>query len=413
MSNREATMNASTQSESQITQLQQENELLLHQLHQVQEELEHYFLLYKEFEAKNLTLQTSNQSNQHSRKDARLFVDRLPHNLARVLRQTTLIKKSILRNSGLFDEMWYLQTYSDVAKKRKNPVSHYLRHGAKEGRNPGPQFDTQWYLANNRDVAETGVNPLLHYIQFGQTEGRQPRPGGVQPQQDPFANERMRLTQARNEQTRLANERQHRIVQLTQASEAARKQVEEQQNLIAALAQERDEQTQLAVERLQLVEQLTVAKEEAQQQAEESQIQRDEQTQLAVERLQLVEQLTVAKEEAQQQAEESQIQRDEQARRAVELQQRLNQLECQFAFLTQERDQLAQQQAIHQTKTQQFTLERDEQARHTSELQQRIKQLECQLGDTEKRQSMLNEEMIKAEAQIDLIKDILFEDKVI
>jgi len=78
----------------------------------------------------------------------------------------------IIKQSGLFDEEWYLKTYPDVAENVMDPVEHYVRHGAGEGRNPSPKFDTQWYLNIYSDVAEAGINPLLHYVEHGQQEGR-------------------------------------------------------------------------------------------------------------------------------------------------------------------------------------------------------------------------------------------------
>jgi hypothetical protein len=79
-----------------------------------------------------------------------------------------------IRASGLFDEQWYLQAYPDVAQARMDPVEHYLRFGASDGRNPSAQFNTRWYRDAYSDVAATGMNPLLHYIEFGRREGRRP-----------------------------------------------------------------------------------------------------------------------------------------------------------------------------------------------------------------------------------------------
>lgn len=77
-----------------------------------------------------------------------------------------------LRRSSLFDAAWYLATYSDVAEAGLDPVLHYLRVGAAEGREPGPKFSGRDYLAANPDVARAGLNPLLHYVVRGQAEGR-------------------------------------------------------------------------------------------------------------------------------------------------------------------------------------------------------------------------------------------------
>lgn len=80
----------------------------------------------------------------------------------------------LISESGLFDRTWYLAQYPDVALKKIDPIKHYMRHGAAEGRDPAPDFDTKWYLSTYRDVAEAGVNPLVHYIKIGKQEGRQP-----------------------------------------------------------------------------------------------------------------------------------------------------------------------------------------------------------------------------------------------
>ncbi|HEY0662669.1 MAG TPA: sulfotransferase [Lysobacter sp.] len=80
-----------------------------------------------------------------------------------------------LRQSGLFDEAWYLRMYPDVARAGFDAVEHFLRFGAAERRNPGPGFDTAAYLRNNPDVSGSGLNPLLHYINHGKLEGRSPK----------------------------------------------------------------------------------------------------------------------------------------------------------------------------------------------------------------------------------------------
>jgi hypothetical protein len=81
-----------------------------------------------------------------------------------------------LKKSGLLDQEWYLMTYPDVAEAGADPVIHYLRHGAFEGRNPSRDFDTNWYLSEYPDIAAEGVNPLVHYLKWGATEGRKPKP---------------------------------------------------------------------------------------------------------------------------------------------------------------------------------------------------------------------------------------------
>lgn len=75
-------------------------------------------------------------------------------------------------NSGLFDSVYYLSTYPDVAQAGADPVAHFLENGWKEGRNPAPFFSTSDYLKRYPDVRASGVNPLLHYLKHGYPEGR-------------------------------------------------------------------------------------------------------------------------------------------------------------------------------------------------------------------------------------------------
>lgn len=81
-------------------------------------------------------------------------------------------KRHIIKKSGLFDERYYLKSYPDVRLGDIDPIIHYIKHGAREGRNPNPFFDTTFYLNRYEDVAKSKINPLLHYILHGQYEGR-------------------------------------------------------------------------------------------------------------------------------------------------------------------------------------------------------------------------------------------------
>jgi len=78
--------------------------------------------------------------------------------------------------SGLFDRDWYLEQNPDVRAAGIDPLRHYLRYGAGEGRDPNPLFDSDWYLEQNPEVGATGVNPLVHYLRCGAAEGRAPGP---------------------------------------------------------------------------------------------------------------------------------------------------------------------------------------------------------------------------------------------
>jgi FkbM family methyltransferase len=82
----------------------------------------------------------------------------------------------MIEASGLFDKAWYLSSYPDVASAGVDPLVHYLKYGASEGRDPSPTFDTLWYLETNPDVAQAGLNPLYHFAKSGRMEGRTPKP---------------------------------------------------------------------------------------------------------------------------------------------------------------------------------------------------------------------------------------------
>lgn len=83
----------------------------------------------------------------------------------------------LIRESGVFDSDYYLEQYPDVAEAGTDPVAHYLRDGAREGRNPSPMFDTRYYLKNNPGIAQFGMNPLVHFCTTGWRELRNPSRG--------------------------------------------------------------------------------------------------------------------------------------------------------------------------------------------------------------------------------------------
>jgi hypothetical protein len=77
-----------------------------------------------------------------------------------------------IRNSLFFNSAHYLQKNPDVRAAGLDAAFHYLVHGGREGRDPGPFFSTKGYLARYPDVAEADVNALLHYETQGRRENR-------------------------------------------------------------------------------------------------------------------------------------------------------------------------------------------------------------------------------------------------
>jgi lipopolysaccharide biosynthesis protein/glycosyltransferase involved in cell wall biosynthesis len=82
---------------------------------------------------------------------------------------------NLIVRSGLFDPDWYLSRYPDVRALGIDPALHYLKHGASEGRDPGPQFNSASYLSQHPDAAAADVNPLLHYVRYAAAYGHHSR----------------------------------------------------------------------------------------------------------------------------------------------------------------------------------------------------------------------------------------------
>lgn len=70
----------------------------------------------------------------------------------------------MLEASALFDAAWYLRHNPDVAQAGVSPALHYLRAGAREGRDPGPAFRTRAYLAEHPELEGGAINPLVHRL---------------------------------------------------------------------------------------------------------------------------------------------------------------------------------------------------------------------------------------------------------
>lgn len=79
-----------------------------------------------------------------------------------------IVDAKALRKSRLFDGVWYLSSYPEVAGTGLSPALHYLRHGAAEGKDPGPDFSTKHYLGRHPQLARSHANPLLNHLRTGQ-----------------------------------------------------------------------------------------------------------------------------------------------------------------------------------------------------------------------------------------------------
>jgi len=156
-------------SAERLKEAEEENELLLLQLHQVQEELEHYFLEYKRLQGDEVGSppQEPARATREENSPKKL-------SLWKRLRRKLKTRKEIrfLKKFKAVDSEFYLQRYPDVASSKLSAYDHYVRFGWKEGRQPHPYFDGERYLYLNPDVRSSGQNPLTHWFRHGRQEGR-------------------------------------------------------------------------------------------------------------------------------------------------------------------------------------------------------------------------------------------------
>ncbi|GAB3479700.1 coiled-coil domain-containing protein [Azotobacter salinestris] len=217
---------------------------------------------------------------------------------------------------------------------------------------------------------------------------------------DALLQEKAALTKARDEQAKLANERQARIEALTQESTALTATHDK-------MVGERDQQTRLAAERQAQLEAL--AKEKAELLAARDALlqekaaltrARDEQAKLTSERQARIEALTQESTDLTATRDKMVGERDQQTRLAAERQAQLEALAKEKAELLAARDALVQEKAV-------LTRARDSQTQLIAERDERVHQLEADLQKSLTCLQLMQDELVKGEAQIELIKDLL------
>lgn len=85
---------------------------------------------------------------------------------------------ALLGDNLWFDHAWYRANNPDLSDAT-DPVEHFILHGWRDGRDPGPRFSVRWYQAAYPDVPAANLNPLIHFIDHGQAEGRLPHPDAI------------------------------------------------------------------------------------------------------------------------------------------------------------------------------------------------------------------------------------------
>jgi hypothetical protein len=271
------------------------------------------------------------------------------------------------------------------------------------------------------------------------------------------------LAKTAEEQVKLATEREARIDNLAQESTTHSQQAQQLQNQVdtlnqanavlaeekttvtqsrdalsielAAMTQARDEQTHLAAERQTQSEALVHERNHQAQQAQESQLQVEVLNQEKSGLIELrdtlsndITSLTQARDvqtnlvnECQNRLEAITQERDQQVTHAQNLQSQVDALNQTNTLLNQEKSTFAEQQEPLKNELAALKQSVDQQAlslsqSHTeceqlhNQLQQQeaiMANLKAQYSESDARQRLLNDEMIKAEAQLELIKDVL------
>ena len=73
--------------------------------------------------------------------------------------------KKIIKDSGLFDSNYYLLKYPDIRAADIDPLTHFVKFGWREKRNPSADFNTKVYLERFPELLSLNINPLVHFIQ--------------------------------------------------------------------------------------------------------------------------------------------------------------------------------------------------------------------------------------------------------
>jgi DNA repair exonuclease SbcCD ATPase subunit len=253
------------------------------------------------------------------------------------------------------------------------------------------------------------------------------------------------ITIARDEQTKLAADRQAQIASLTKERDEARKQAADTKAQLELITKARDEQTKLAADRQNLVEQLSRERDEGKKLAFQINTQleslmkaRDEQHILIADHDNQIRRLAKERDEAMQDACESKvlidqlrISQDEQVKLAGDLGIQNTKLTKELDEVIKSNMEAKQKQDSLESLAKKMTdrvqmmekikssFEKDaaaskqellEKSKLLIQAESRLAALQIEMDERDCRQQLLHEEMTRAEAQIDLIKDIVFKE---
>lgn len=74
----------------------------------------------------------------------------------------------------MFNPEFYAMMHPEYLQRSGLAILDYVRHGWKEGANPGPHFNTAWYLETYQDSMPAGMSPLEHFARFGKGSATMP-----------------------------------------------------------------------------------------------------------------------------------------------------------------------------------------------------------------------------------------------
>ena len=76
------------------------------------------------------------------------------------------------RIKPFFDAEFYFSRYPDIARVEMDPVWHYIRSGAAEGRDPSPLFSTKVYVKQHPEAACGQNTPFDDWLRYTRKKGK-------------------------------------------------------------------------------------------------------------------------------------------------------------------------------------------------------------------------------------------------
>lgn len=80
---------------------------------------------------------------------------------------------SLVAQSPLFDPVWFRQQYPSISpQSTPEIIARVIDGDISKIVSPGPNFDARVYIEEHQDVAARKINPFIHYLKWGAREGR-------------------------------------------------------------------------------------------------------------------------------------------------------------------------------------------------------------------------------------------------